>query len=300
MKKLPVITILSRTFGFLLGDLPTILRLSWLPLAIAAGVSFYLGGQAIDAIVAAKGGHPASGGLPQSDALAGMISFVANAIVVVALLRVVIYGDRKAGLPAWLWLGMTEGRFMLVYVLLVIAGIAAIIGTALIFGLFAAAASQVPAMQLIVDIIAIAIFCGAIWVMVKLYLVPAVVVAERTLGVERAWALMRGNAFRMFLILLVAYGPLAVAGVMISFAILGADMPAFPDFAAMTANKMTPEAAQQMIEAWQTGLLAAMRQHWTEFTVLNFVGAIIGAALVAGIAGNAYLELAGEPPHDQA
>jgi len=300
VKKLPVLTILSRTFGFLLGDLPTILRLSWLPLAIAAGVSFYLGGQAIDAIVAAKGDPSAGAGAPQADLLAGTISFVANAIVVVALLRVVLYGDRKPGWPAWISLGVTEGRFMLVYVLLVIAAIAGVIGTALIFSLFAAVAVQVPGLQLIVEMVAFGLLVGAVWVMSKLYLVPAVVVAENTLGVERAWALMRGNAMRMFIILLLAYLPLAIVGVMLTLAILGADMPPAPDFALLASGKLKPEEAQKLIEAWQTGLLAAARLHWTELAVLNYIGAIIGASLVAGITGNAYLELAGEPPHDQA
>ena len=300
MKKLPVLTILSRTFGFLLGDLPTILRLSWLPLAIAAGVSFYLGGQAIDAIVAAKGDPSAGASAPQADLLAGTVSFVTNAIVVVALLRVVLYGDRKPGWPAWISLGVTEGRFMLVYVLLVIAAIAGVIGTALIFSLFAAIAAQMPGMALLIDMVAFGLLGGVIWVMVKLYLVPAVVVAENTLGVERAWALMRGNAFRMFVILLVAYLPLAIIGVMLSLAILGADMPPAPDFSLLASGKLKPDEAQKMIEAWQTGLLAAARMHWTEFAILNYVGAIIGASLVAGITGNAYLELAGDPPHDQA
>jgi hypothetical protein len=300
VKKLPVLAILSRTFGFLLGDLPTIVRLSWLPLAIAAGISFYLGGQAIDAIVAAKGNPSAGAGAPQADLLAGTISFVTNAIVVVALLRVVLYGDRKPGWPAWISLGITEGRFMLVYILLVIAGIAGVIGTVLIFSLFAAAAAQVPGMALVIDMVAFGLLVGVVWVMVKLYLVPAVVVAENTLGVERAWALMRGNAFRMFVILLVAYVPLAIMGVMLSLAILGADMPPAPDFTLLASGKLKPEDAQKMIEAWQTGLLAAARMHWTEFAILNYVGAIIGAALVAGIAGNAYLELAGDPPHNQA
>ena len=84
------------------------------------------------------------------------------------------------------------------------------------------------------------------------------VVAERNLGVERAWALMRGNALRMFLILLVAYVPIGILGLMISFSILGNDMPALPDFAALASGKMKPEDARSMIEACQTGLLAAM------------------------------------------
>jgi hypothetical protein len=99
----------------------------------------------------------------------------------------------------------------------------------------------------------------------------------------------------MFVVLLVAYVPLAIIGVSISLAIIGNDMPPPPDFASLASGKLKPEDAEKLVEAWQTGLLAAMRMHWTEFAILNYIGAIIGAALVAGIAGNAYLELAGEP-----
>ena len=69
MKKLPVFPTVSRTFGFLLGDLLTIVRIAWLPLLIAGALNFYVGGQAMQEIIAAKGHPPDGAQISQSNIL---------------------------------------------------------------------------------------------------------------------------------------------------------------------------------------------------------------------------------------
>lgn len=251
----------------------------------------------MDAIVAAKGKPTIVMDIFQAQLLVGTASFLANVMAMVALLRVVIFGDRKQGLPAWIWFGLTEARLVMVYLLLVIASIAAVIGTTILFAIFAALAAAVPGSALLVELLAAGLVVAAIWAAVKLSIVPAVVVAESTLGVERAWALMRGNAFRMFLISLLCGLPFAMVAIAASLAILGTDFPPFPNMTELAAQAKTPAAIEEVVNAWQVQLIAAMRLHWLEFTVLNFVSAVVGTALFAGIAGNAYLSLAGEPEH---
>ena len=293
MSKIPVFSTVSRTYGFLLGEIGTIVRLAWAPLLIAAGLNFYFGGQAIDLVVASKDSAAAMG-MASTNFLIGIVSFLANIMVIVALLRVVLFGDRKVGMIVYLWFGTAEMRLVIVYILLLVAAIAGVIGLGIGFGLLAAIAAAVPGLNIVVELAAIALVLTAIWAVLKLTLIPAVVVAENNLGVERAWALMRGNALRMFFVLFFTYLPIGVIGIILTFAVLGSDVPPFPDFQGISSGKLKPDEVRAMAEVWQTGLLKAMRIHWVEFSLLNYIGAIISAALVAGTAGNSYTALAGE------
>ena len=105
---------------------------------------------------------------------------------------------------------------------------------------------------------------------------------------------MHGNALRMFLVLVMTYIPIGIAGALVLMAILGNDMTPFPEFQALASGKLTPDEVRQGVDLWQLGLLKAMRMHWVEISIMNFIGGIIGAALVAGVTGNAYTALAGE------
>lgn len=298
MNKLPVMSTVSQAYGFLLGDVSTIVRIAWLPLLIAAALSFYIGGQALDAWLAANGNMDIAMQSAQGNFLVSIVAFLANVMVLVALLQVVMYGDRKTGAPFYLWFGMTEIRLVITYLLLLVAVIAAVIGAGIAFGILAVIAAAAKGLEAIVGIVAIALMIAAIWVMLKLTIVPAVVVAEKSLGVERAWALMRGNALRMFLIVLMTFLPVGVVAVLLTFLILGSDLPPFPDFASFKPGPENQEAMRVLTEKWQADFYVALRKHWMEFSVLNFVSSIVSSALFAGVAGNAYLSLAGEPQRE--
>jgi hypothetical protein len=303
MSKIPVFATVSRAYGFLLGDFGTIARLAWAPLLVGSGLSYVFGGQAIDASIA---GHTdpavAMQQMPQQF-LIGIISFVAGIIATVALLRVVIFGDRKPGLPAYLWLGAAELRLILVTILLLIAFIAAMFGIALVFGVFAAIAAAVPALALLLPIAALALLVVSIWVPLRLSLIGPVVVGENNLGVERSWALTKGNALRMLGVLLLTYLPYVIVSWLILIAILGSDFPAFPAFPnfadpdiakSEAAMKTASEAFQAAMTTWQLDFTKAMRVHWLEINVLGFIGNLVSTALWTGATGTAYTTLVPE------
>jgi hypothetical protein len=79
------------------------------------------------------------------------------------------------------------------------------------------------------------------------------------------------------------YLPFTLLATIVFIMILGADFPPLPD----TAGKQG-EALRQVMEAWRNDLYRGMLAHWTALGVLNFAGGIVGSALVAGAAGNAY------------
>ena len=294
LSKIPVFATVSRTYGFLLGEAGTIFRLAWAPILIVTGLNYLYGGQAIDAALLAKNTAATVAQFDQTGFLLGVFGFLANVRVSVALLRVVIFGDRKTGLAVYLWFGATELRLVGVYILLMVAAVAAVVGAGLVLSVFAALAAAIPGLAIVLPIAVVALGIGLIWAALKLMIIPAVVVAENSLGVERAWALMHGNALRMFFVLGMTYIPIGIAGSLVLMAILGNDMPPAPDFQALFSGKLTPDEVRQSVDLWQLGLLKAMRMHWVEISIMNFIGGIIGAALVAGLTGNTYTALAGE------
>jgi hypothetical protein len=186
--------------------------------------------------------------------------------------------------------------------LLVIAFIAATIGATLVFGVVAMIAAAVPVLSIVLIAAIGALLFVCVWVPVRLSLVSAVVVAENNLGVERSWALSKGNAGRLFLIILSIYLPYLIVMWIAITVVLGADFPAFPAFPNITpdaakseaAMKTAAEAFQNSWMDWEVAFLAAMRTHWTGVAVLGFIGNVVTTALWTGAMGTAYTALAGE------
>jgi hypothetical protein len=293
MSKIPVLATVSRAYGFLLGDLATIVRLAWAPLLVGSGLSYVYGPQLMDGAIAAKDNPDALAALAPMQLLIGIASFVTGIMATVALLRVVIFGDRKPGLFVYLWFGGAELRIVVVTILLGVALIAAMIGAGLVIGLLGVMAAAVPGMGILVSIAIAGLAVGLIWAMLRLSLISSVVVAENNLGVERSWQLMSGNAARMLLVLILAYLPYAIVALLVGLAILGSDLPAFPALPALggadaEATKAAGEAFRKAMEVWQLDLTKAMRAHYAELTVVGFVSNLISTALAAGVLGNAY------------
>ncbi len=297
MSKIPVFGTVSRAYGFLLGDFATIVRLAWAPLLVGAGLSYVYGPQMMDATIAAKGNPDALAALAPTQFLIGVAAFVTGVMATVALLRVVIFGDRKPGLAVYLWFGGAEMRIVIVTILLGVAFIAAMIGAGLVVGLLGVMSAAVPGMSILVSIAIFALGIGFVYAMLRLSLVSPVVVAENNLGVERSWQLMSGNALRMLLVLILTFVPYAIVALLVGFVVIGNDLPALPALPAVggadaDATKAAAETFRKAMEAWQVDLTKAMRTHFPALTVLGFAGNLISTALAAGAFGNAYNALA--------
>ena len=303
MSKIPVLGTVSRAYGFLLGEFGTILRLAWAPLLLGAAVSYFYGGPAIDATIDAYANPSAAAAYAPVQLLIGVVGFVTGIMAEVALLRVVVFGDRMPGLFVYLWLGGGEFRLIIVTMLLGIAVIAGSIAAGLVFGILAALSAAIPVIGVVVAIGLIVVVCVAIWAALRLALIAPVVVGEHSLGVERSWEITRGNALHILGVLLLTFAPLFILSVVIFFAVLGGDTPALPHFPDLTpgegasaaaSSKAAAEAFAKDVERWQIDLLKAMRPHWLTFSVLNFFGNLISTALWAGALGSAYVALVGE------
>ena len=303
MGRIPVLATVSRAYGFLLGEIGTIVRLTWAPLLAGAALSYLYGGQVMDAAIVAGSDPTKAAAQMPAQFLIGVVAFVAGVIATVALLRVMIFGDRKTGLFVYLWFGGAELRLIIVTLLLVVAGVAAMIGVTLVFALLAAMTAAMPVLSVVIMAAVAALILAAIWVPLRLSLVAPVVVAENSLGVERSWELTKGSALNMLFVLVLTFVPYMIVSWIAFTAIVGADFPAFPalpDFAGAdaakseAAMKAAAEAFQKAMEQWQVDFIKAMRAHWPEVSVLGFVGNVVSTALWAGATGAAYTAVTGE------
>jgi hypothetical protein len=236
--------------------------------------------------------------------LIGVIGFVTGIIAEVALLRVVVFGDRKPGLYVYLWLGGGELRLIAVTILLGIATAAAAVAAGLVFGILAAITLPVFAVVALLGFIGCVV--AAIWAMLRLSLIAPIVVAENTLGVEQSWNVTRGQALHLLGVILLTYVPVMVLSLLVYVAIIGSDFPPLPSFPDWTASggkaaslsKEAWEAFGKDIERFQVGLLKATRAHWTAVNALSFVGNVISTALWAGAVGSAYTARLGDKLHE--
>jgi hypothetical protein len=292
MNTVPVNATISRAYGFLLGEIVTIVRLTWAPLLLGSALSYFYGAPAIDG----------AGKIEANPALflISIVMFVTGTMAMTALLRVVVFGDRMPGLYVYLRIGAAEARLMLVSVLLTIGFIAAMLAATLVLALVGAMAAAVPVVGVVLLLAAIvAVFGAVVWVLVRLSLTFPAVVAENNLGVERSWALTDGNAVSMFLVLLATYGACTIVTWLVFTAILGADYPSLPaipnisdaDAKSPEAIKVIAETFQKSLEKWQVDLTRAISQHWLAISVLTLISNFVATVLWAGATGAAYVGL---------
>jgi hypothetical protein len=202
-------------------------------------------------------------------------------------------------------LGGGELRLIAVTILLGIATAAAAIAAGLVFGILAALSAAIPVFAVVLILGLVGCVCVAVWAALRLSLVAPIVVAENTLGVERSWAVTRGQALHLLGVILLTYGPLFVLSMAVFFVVLGSDIPPLPVFSDVVGqggkdaglSKESVEAFAKAIERWEFGFIKAMRTHWTAISLLSFLGNIVSTALWAGALGSAYTARVGEPAH---
>jgi hypothetical protein len=283
--KIPVFGAVASAYGFAFGHIGTVLRLSWLWLAVLAGLSIYWGPEIMAATVEAfKAGTPeamqaAMSGVQGKSSLMQLVQFLASVIILVALVRVVISGDDRSGVPVHILSGMPDLRVIGVTILLIIAIVAAMFGLGIVIGILGAAKAGAVA-----GIVSLVFMALMIWVFLRLSLVLPVAAVESNLGVERSWSLMKGNSLRMLLAILIVFIPFG-ALVMFAFsAVMGPE--AFQNLPKV--DPQNPAAFQAAMMTWMGTFFERMQANFLPLTALQLVITLISNALWAGLLGRAY------------
>lgn len=291
--KIPVFGAVASAYGFAFGRFFTVLRLSWFWLAVVTGLSFYWGPTIMagwsEGLKALQTGGPeamqaAMSGIQFEANMLSLVSNLAQIFIVVALIRAIVSQDFRDGVPLHIISGMPDLRVIGVYILLLIAIIAATIGIGIVFGVVSAILAQVGAGAL-VGILALILVVLCLWVALRLSLVLPVAAVESNLGVERSWELMKGNSLRMLLALLLTFIPFAVAVGFVFTTLVGPDL--LQSFPAIDPNA-SPQAMQSAVLAWVSTLFEHMKANWALFAGASVVVNLLYFGLMAGLLGRAY------------
>jgi hypothetical protein len=288
MHKIPVIGTVARAYGFAIGNFVTVFRLSWFWALISAAALFYWGPEVMAAAIQFMKTQDVKQmeAVSQASNAISLVQTLASIVIIVALLRAVISQDFRPGVPVHLFSGMPDLRVLLVALLLFIAAIAAIFAFGIVFGILAGILTAIapgaagPAAGIVSALVALAL----LWVVLRLSLVVPVASVENTLGVERSWALMKGNTIRMFFAIVLTFAPLALAAGLIFGQIAGP----FP-----VLDAADPKLASEAVQTWMLKAFETATSNWPLYVGVNFILTIFLAGLQCGLLGHAYRSATG-------
>ena len=209
-----------------------------------------------------------------------VIAFVMMSMMFVGLMRHAL-GQKKTMTFVYFSLGADVWRmalaFFLLYVvlLLLVAVLVAIFIAVSVFVAPMVAHGPALAIKIVLGIVEALFYFYAVFRL--FFFLPAVVVAEKRIGLGRAWALGGGNFWRIFLVILLIVIPVAfIAGIVMQMTI----MPAFMSAVLATPHDPRPEHVAAIFRAMLSVMPAIL--------AIGIIQRIITMGLMAGAMGTAY------------
>lgn len=215
--------------------------------------------------------------------LVSIFAFIAAAMVTVDLQRKAM--GTHAGRPyvffslcAPVW-RMAGASFLAV----IVVGIAAVVAGGICFAIWSAAGGLGPPGALIRLVAVLATIALVLYVALRLmFFLPAVVVAENSLGLERAWILGGRNFWRILIVTIAVLIPVAIVGHLLSWVFFG-PFTAFHELGTRAGLKALLRAG-----ATQSGLKGYL------ILLLELIERILLLGLLNGAVASAYRAVNGE------
>jgi len=283
--KLDVFGIVGAALHFVAANFVSVFRIGWLPVAVFL---------AVDGLTRKIAMATSSSVLPfelgyvttLEDTVyvgtfwwANLIFILVSATIMIAYLRTIIERENRGDALAYFWFGHAELRYVAASVILL--GVSAVVVVA---AYLARAAQLVPWET---GFYAFFVLLAAlVWVWLRLSLQSAVILRERGLGFIRAWALLRGNTFRLALALAIAVVPVWVLGMYGYLAVPGPDWPPLPEWQGDTIQNWPRKWFE-----WYFQVIERMEAYPVEMSAIDFTTKILEYALTAGVIGKAYVQL---------
>lgn len=204
---LPIFQITGRAVWFVVNNLFTLFRLSWLPLTLLLVAQYAL---AYGVVHASPGVSVKA--LNETDAYTAailaeaLLMGLALSVVAVAVHRIILFGERRPNQYFSFPFGRTEFTYVLMGALTFVAAmmVVTILGGGAIALLSAGGgdASDIPTLVQSYPLVAIPliilIYVAVLWLTLRLTVWPPAVVANNRLSFGEAWNLSRGNALALF------------------------------------------------------------------------------------------------------
>lgn len=142
-------------------------------------------------------------------------------------------------------------------------------------------------------LIVVAALCWFVSVVIRmLFFLPPVVVAERRIGLIRAWELGRGNFWRMVAVLLAVLGPVWIGLHAVLFAVVGPLLPM--DLIAHFHAGMARSDVHQLVLEIVRRVLLGFRGMVPFLIAYALIEQLLYAGLANGAVADAYLSVTAE------
>jgi len=279
--KIPVGRTIEGAYGFAISNFLNILGIAWFPIVAATAVLVGLGVAMMPTL------RPILSGTPDMGAIGPIIGlgflFVILLIVIFSMIQVGILRQAlhkhegpvffyfSLGAPVWRLIGAT----FLVGIVIWLIGLA-LVAIGFIVWNVAGNMTQ-PGAGWVRGIAIFVEACAFFYIVVRLsFLLPAVVVAEDSIGIGRSWELSSGSFWRIFVIFLACHLPLGIVAAVVGLILTGGQMNPHIE------PGMTP---QQMFQAY----MVASQAGGIIYLVFRILIQIASAGLSAGSQATAYL-----------
>jgi hypothetical protein len=292
MNKIPVGETISGAYSFAFTKILSVLGIFWLPYvlfaAIVAAAVHFLAPDLPNQIMHGPWDMSLAMNFRRISGIVFLFGIVASAMVTVGLQRKAlglhpgpVFFYFSLGAPVWLLIG---AFILAILVIILVVAITVGICMAIWFG-----AASIGSPAAVAAVRAIAIVAGVCWIIYLevrlLFFLPAVVVAENTIGLGRSWTLAGGNFWRIIAVWIVVFLPVAIGFGMVSNALIGPFLPNF-DFL-----KHQPADPQMFINT----LMQQFRVLGPVYLVFAFVERVVFWGLGNGAIATAYRHVVGTP-----
>jgi hypothetical protein len=299
MNKIPVGETISGAYGFAFAGFLSVLGTVWLPylafLAFSAGVIFLIAPDLPGHIMHGEFDVPTFYSIWRVAGLIWLASLVARAMVTVGLQQRALGLTQGPtffffSLGARVWL-MLATEFLAILAIVLIAILTSIVAG---IGIWASIHYIPQFGKAVAVILGIVAACWFIYACVRLvFFLPAVVVAEETIGLARSWELGGGNFWRIVAVVFVVFVPAAIGLGIVRNAVMGPFMPMTLQSHLFHAG-MTPGEMADSYNVLVKTFLLQLRGIWPFFVVYELIQELIFLGLGNGAVGKAYRAVTGK------
>jgi hypothetical protein len=261
----PVFKAFSAGLAYIVAHFFTIVKILWLPTLLLMAVQVYLMPSMIDAQVQLggmeQGGDPtamfaAMGPMMRTTALLYVAMAILYPMMIAGLLRHVIRGEAPR-LPFYLWFGADELRivaaFLLLIIMAIILGIAGFLSVMVVGLTLSLAAGALGG--ILMGFAPLVLLGVLIWFFIRMSIVYAATVGERTVGVAESWNITAGHFWGLFFYWIL-WALLMIVITLIFFALIS---PAYMPFMMEMMSSMSDPSAMEQVE---TRMLEMQRDMW--------------------------------------
>lgn len=302
MNKLPVFSTLGSAISFPFREISSVVRLSWLPILILTGAYVYFMREYLafmPAMMQSLQNPAAPPQIPVQFLMTELIFFgvylVVNAVVAAALLRVIIFDERRPGTLVYFGFGKVELFLILMPISFVLIIVIYVVIFSVVVGIAGAGLMAVLPPDIgpyVLGALTVAFVLFLIWFVIRMILWSPTIVAEKKFSLLNAARVTAGNFWRL-LALIILFGivigilQLVVFGVLA--AVFGSAMPAIP----IPEPGANPQDAERAMMAMMDTIARTVEENIFVIAPILYAVFIIGTAWNMALIGYAYKNIKG-------